>query len=313
TNMAILSGHPGALIPTIPNAILTNSNSINSPIASPNSPVSPANGTLYINNSVLPHENVNDLEVGTFAPPPTPAPDGIRVESVGTVWINCNDRSVSFNNGSDRPSSHISTNSDRPLSSSSPMNHIERPLSFVGQSGDTTQFMQQGAMSESYESNSTSCTRTPDISESACHVYMNVGSDNRRDLDRLYANMGFDKDIPNVPPRLSITTGSAGSGSSQSGTTTTDTTQPTSQVNYIVVDVDKGSDSSQVPPFSPIGSITSGLPESPPCRSVTGRYATIDFERTEALTNTAKMANCHANGGRHNSVFLDSPDVILPM
>jgi hypothetical protein len=142
---------------------------------------------------------------------------------------------------------------------------------------------------------------------------MNIGSDNRKDLDRLYANMGFDKEIPNVPPRLSVTTGSAGSGSSQSGTTTTDITQPTSQINYIVVDVDKSSDSSQVPPFSPIGSITSGLPESPPCRSVAGRYATIDFERTEALTNTAKLANCHANGGRHNSVFLDSPDVILPM
>lgn len=292
--------HIGVTNTVVP-SLVGGSNAVHSPVASPHTPVSPANGTLYINNIVLVHDNLNEVERGSLAPPSTPA-HNTRSESVTSVWLNCKEKSATFINSDERPLSHISSNSYRSVSSSH-MSFVDRPVSFVGPV-ETFNLGQQSVALTSCEVNIVNLSRTPEVVDSASHVYMNIGTDNRRDLDRLYANMDFDKDSPAAPPRLSITTGSAGSCSSHSGTTTTtDTTQPNSNVNYIVVDVDKGSDSSQVPPFSPIESITSALPESPPTRSVNDRYATIDFERTEALTNTAKMANCHANGGRHNSTF----------
>lgn len=287
---------------------------VHSPVASLHTPVSPANGRYHLNNLVLVHDNLNEVEVGSSAPPSTPAHDDTRSESVGSVWFNCNDKTVTYLNSNDATLPHASSNSHRPISSSS-MNFVDRGHNFVASASNTSITSGHSVVPlDSYDISMAGFNRT-DIPDLANHVYMNIGTDNRRDLERLYANMGFDKDIPSMPPRLSlsVTTGSAGSGSSHSGTTTTtDTTQPnsSSNVNYIMVDIDKGSDSSQVPPFSPIGSITSALPESPPTRAVNDRYATIDFERTEALTKTAKMANCHANGGRHNSTF--SGIIILP-
>ncbi|XP_042868260.1 fibroblast growth factor receptor substrate 3-like [Penaeus japonicus] len=140
-------------------------------------------------------------------------------------------------------------------------------------------------------------------------VYVNVEPLNHNhDHNRVYENLVQEKDVPAVPPRPSLAPGSAGSGSSYSGTTTTttDTDQP-SQINYISLDLDRGSDSSQAAPLSPLESMVSG-PESPPNHVAEG-YATIDFARTNALSNTAKQAAMWEDGSRktrHNST-LTSP------
>ena len=276
---------------------------INSPVVSPHTPISPPNGSLYMNNMVLANGNLNDMERSESLPPPMATLEDIRPEIANSVMMNHSDKTVSYVNYNERSASHASCHSER-LPSISPLNSTVdggRHLS-LGGSADFHGISDSLVLGEGY------------LPESACPIYMNVGPENRRDLDRLYANTSvFDKkDMPMIPSRLSVSTGPLGSGSSYSCTLAGDVPHSdSSTINYITVDVDKGSDSSQVAPFSPIGSLNSGQPESPPTRPLSEGYATIDFERTEAITITAKFANRdNANGGRHNSTF--SGSILFP-
>ncbi|XP_050736049.1 atrophin-1-like [Eriocheir sinensis] len=123
-------------------------------------------------------------------------------------------------------------------------------------------------------------------------VYVNVGPESRH----TYVNMQQKEVsvVPVVPPRQPT---APGSGSSHSGTTTTTDTDHNQQINYIVLEIDHGSDSSVVPPTSPSGSCSpQGM-----CKG----YAQIDFDKTRAL-NAAKQAAGREDGSRktrHNSTF----------
>ncbi|KAL7639382.1 UNVERIFIED_CONTAM: hypothetical protein RMT77_009883 [Armadillidium vulgare] len=233
--------------------------------------------------------------------PPTPTP----IDSARTVFLNYVDRTVNFINQNDRPSSYSSSGSDRP---SSLINHIDRPQSYSSQNERPASYLKADQLKSGYGL-PTSFVKIDDSSRNKNHLYINVDTDIRRERDHVYANLGLDKDIPIVPPRTSLIAGSGGSGSSHSGTTTTtDTDQHNSQINYIQVDVDRGSDSSQTAPLSPIGSVASVVTEFP--RGPGSRYATIDFDRTEALSTTAKAKAMWESGSRrtrHNSTYGPMP------
>lgn len=124
-------------------------------------------------------------------------------------------------------------------------------------------------------------------------VYVNVMPENRH----VYVNMVQQKEVPGVPVVPPRQPTAPGSGSSHSGTTTTTDTDHHAQINYIVLEMDPGSDSSVVPPTSPSGS---GSPQGM-CKG----YAQIDFDKTRAL-NAAKQAAGREDGSRktrHNSTF----------
>ena len=123
-------------------------------------------------------------------------------------------------------------------------------------------------------------------------VYVNVIPDSRH----VYVNMEQKEvsGVPVVPPRQPM---APGSGSSHSGTTTTTDTDHHAQINYIMLEMDPGSDSSVVPPTSPSGS---GSPQG-----ICKGYAKIDFDKTRAL-NAAKQVAGREDGSRktrHNSTF----------
>ncbi|XP_045584645.1 fibroblast growth factor receptor substrate 2 [Procambarus clarkii] len=208
-------------------------------------------------------------------PPPTPT------EPLRPVFVNHIDKTVSYDNHGGRPASYTNSYSDR---STSQLNSTQskRPRSYVNINSSKPY----------YDMN------TSDL------VYVNVGPERLHDHNHVYVNLGQEKDVPAVPPRPSLAAGSAGSGSSHSGTTTTtDTDHQPSQINYIILDLDHGSDSSQAAPVSPLGSVASG-PESP--HRLAEGYATIDFDKTAALSNTAKAAPAWEDGSRktrHNSTF----------
>ena len=144
-------------------------------------------------------------------------------------------------------------------------------------------------------------------------LYINVGPDPR---DHLYENFDIEKDnIPVVPPRQSFIKQVGGSESSHSGTTTTtDTDHQHQQINYILIDFEKSSDSSQVVPLSPPGSVAS-VPVESPHRITPSGYATIDFAKTAALRDTATaVASGEVDGEgsrktRHNSSFAFNPNL----
>ncbi|XP_071454851.1 fibroblast growth factor receptor substrate 2 [Hetaerina americana] len=83
---------------------------------------------------------------------------------------------------------------------------------------------------------------------------------------------------------------------------------PVREVNYVVLDLDRGSDSnnSQTLPTSPLGSVAS-FPESP--RRVSEGYATIDFNKTVALSHSVNPNMDNDTEGsrktRHNSTIND--------
>uniref|UniRef100_A0A0N7ZD73 IRS-type PTB domain-containing protein n=1 Tax=Scylla olivacea TaxID=85551 RepID=A0A0N7ZD73_SCYOL len=125
-------------------------------------------------------------------------------------------------------------------------------------------------------------------------VYVNVIPDSRH----VYVNMEQKEPsgVPMVPPRQPT---APGSGSSHSGTTTTTDTDPHAQIHYIILQINRGSDSSMVAQTSPSGS---GSPQGV-CK---GGYTQIDFDKTQAL-NAAKQAVSGREDGsrktRHNSTF----------
>jgi fibroblast growth factor receptor substrate 2 len=82
---------------------------------------------------------------------------------------------------------------------------------------------------------------------------------------------------------------------------------PTRNVNYIQLDLDHNSDVSSVTSTSPASprSIGSNGPESP-VRRPTESYATIDFDKTAALSNSAKASNDEGSRRtRHSSTVSD--------
>ncbi|XP_042216011.1 fibroblast growth factor receptor substrate 2-like isoform X2 [Homarus americanus] len=240
--------------------------------ASPPAQLSPTRHSCY--------ENTYDI-TRTEETPPTPGhnmrePPPTPTEPLRPVFVNHIDKTVSYDH-SVRPASY----SDR---STSQLNSTQskRPRSYVNINSSKPH----------YDVN------TNDL------VYVNVGPERHHDHNHVYVNLGQEKDVPAVPPRSSLAAGSAGSGSSHSGTTTTtDTDHQPSQINYIILDLDPGSDSSQAAPVSPLGSVASG-PESP--HHLAEGYATIDFDKTAALLDTAMAASAWEDGSRktrHNSTF----------
>lgn len=240
------------------------------PPASPTTPLSPP-PLPFIENSYT----VARTEETPSTPghdmrdqPPTPT------EPIRPVFVNHIDKTVVYDNYSGR----LSYTNSYPSSCIPLPNSIKskRPKSYVN------------INKSHYEMNTND------------QVYVNIVPE-----QHVYVNFGQEKDVPAVPPRPSLTAGPAGSGSSHSGTTTTTDTdhQPSSQVNYIILDLDPNSDSSQAPPVSPLGSVVSGT-ESP--HRSAERYATIDFNKTLALWDTAKAAPAWEDGSRktrHNSTF----------
>ena len=296
-------------------------------LRSPNSPapLSPPAITLFNNQQQEGVERVTESPStpGVDATPSTP------LESRGSILMNYIDRTVNFINNAERPFSYSSSGAERP--SVSYVNHVgrsqsERPLSFH--------------KIESAKDLSTNFSQVEELVQcrsSQQPLYMNVDttSDGRRESDHLYANLGLDKDLPIVPPRAS-----GGSGSSHSGTTTTTETAPP-QILYIHFDLDRGSDTSQTVPQSPVipasavaEAATAAAVTAPavtaPSRTLpsaaggagaavgTGGggggpppslgYATIDFDKTEALSTTARAAALWKGSdgfrrSRHNSTF----------
>lgn len=241
------------------------------PPASPSTPLSPPPLPAY--------ESSFDV-TRTEETPPTPGHDmrdqpPTPTDPMRPVLVNLIDKTVSFGNYSGRQTSYTTSYPDRPISQLN-STKSKRPKSYAN------------------------INKPPYEVSLNDQVYVNIVPE-----QHVYVNYGREKDVPAVPPRPSLTAGSAGSGSSHSGTTTTTDTdhQPSSQVNYIILDLDPNSDSSQAAPVSPLGSVVSGT-ESP--HHVAEGYATIDFDKTTALWDTVKSAPAWEDGSRktrHNSTF----------
>lgn len=175
--------------------------------------------------------------------------------------------------------------------------------------------------------------------EAQLHLYMNVVPENSKDStakviahtdQHCYENLepGEINGEVNSMITLSPVDGVVGLPSSRVGVTTigsnpasqvpihlsltpvaqTTEVAPIREVNYVVLDLDRGSDSnnSQTLPTSPIGSVAS-FPESP--RRVSEGYATIDFNKTVALSHSVNPNMDNDTEGsrktRHNSTIND--------
>ncbi|KAG8222773.1 hypothetical protein J437_LFUL006796 [Ladona fulva] len=171
--------------------------------------------------------------------------------------------------------------------------------------------------------------------EAQLHLYMNVVPENSKETtakiiahseQHCYENLepgeiNGEVTLPQADKVVNMQ--SSRVGVTNVGSTTTTTTQvpvhlsltpvaqppevaPIREVNYVVLDLDRGSDSnnSQTLPTSPIGSVAS-FPESP--RRVSEGYATIDFNKTVALSHSVNPNMDNDTEGsrktRHNSTI----------
>lgn len=166
------------------------------------------------------------------------------------------------------------------------------------------------------------------------HLYMNVEPENSRDKEELdlpattqsnidyeghcYANLGLgpgELDIP-LKPRAVLVSHPTPAPISSMETPPAEHRAPIRQVNYIVLDLDRGTDtvpSLQTTPLSPVGSICSAAPvESPRATTQTSLgYATIDFDKTAALSHSVNpKLDLDTEGSRktrHNSTIKGLP------
>ena len=269
-------------------------------------PVVPVNGTLYAPNasSLLGQNNLNQTtELGRFIPPPA-SMISIDSSAVGfdpnSVSVCCQDQTVSFTSHAERSTSHAGSLSDRLSSNSPTANEADNGQMICGPVPPPPAYMNDPVVT------SEACSPIP----SNEHVYMNIGHENRKDLGRHV--MASSMKDPLMDHRLSLYDVGTSYPLLSAGANTrygTNSQHTGSTVNYIMVDVDKSSDSTQGLPFSPIGSVTSAQPDSPPTRLPNAGYTTIDFERTAALLKTTEIVKNNMNGGRHSSIF--SADINL--
>lgn len=215
------------------------------------------------------------------------------------------DRSVKHTN-QDRTSPCSNLTSERRLSSPY---HGDRPHSFHNPS-EREIYLNVDSLQSSHQANSSHNNYPESGKNQQQPVYINVDTDLRRDRDRVYANLIIEKDTPYTPSRITHNTPfPSWSGSHFKPTTPMISSgRQNSQINYIQVDLDRGSDSSHVGPLSPFNSGSPLVNEFPRVAESEG-YATIDFDKTEALISTAKAAaqwETRADGSRrtrHNSTI----------
>jgi hypothetical protein len=159
------------------------------------------------------------------------------------------------------------------------------------------------------------------------HLYMNVEPEKGKEILELpahncadserhcYANLGIGPGEIDIKPRAGFIPHPNRAPLATIETPPAEHRAPIRQVNYIVLDLEKGTEtvpSAQTTPLSPVDSIgSSSLSESQKTTQLMQGYATIDFDKTVALSHSVnpniELDNEGSRKTRHNSTIHELP------